>query len=483
MKEVDKIFKEKLENSGLNYKPEFWAEMEKVIENDKDKPMFWYFNTKVIGVLFLLLFAAIITSIGLLKDTNFKAQNIDSAKKLANAVDVAIQSPNTKNAKHTAEELNSIASSLKLKKSKDLVVPQVTPVASQTVKASVNNHEPFSPTASSHFVTSSSTNDKDILNSKGEKIALPHAKKESADLLTNEIKFTELFNENEDTKFLRTQKSLNESPSIANNYITRRHLFSISEGPKIDELLKTNFFTSASIKKRWHFSLKLAASFLDYSKESSIASLAIKQEEKTLRSSAYLIGVSANKGRWSITSGLNFLNLKEEVSYTSEVSTYSYDTSYSLLNPEFIQKVNGKWIGLVKREIDSTENISSNSICSSCPTSFTYIGVPLNLTYHLNIKKLVVFGELGITTNFAIRQRGYYSHKKDQLKAVNLKDQKVLSNVLFQSSYALGVKYPLRPRLNGFATLGQSRGLNSMIKSYDQKLVQNALTVGLEYKL
>jgi hypothetical protein len=80
---------------------------------------------------------------------------------------------------------------------------------------------------------------------------------------------------------------------------------------------------------------------------------------------------------------------------------YNYDTSYTLVNPNYGTTPSGKVIALIRKDIDSNYQSTSTSI-NTVRTTYQYFNIPLTLQYFIPYKKLCLELEVGMNHRFMI---------------------------------------------------------------------------------
>ena len=98
-----------------------------------------------------------------------------------------------------------------------------------------------------------------------------------------------------------------------------------------------------------------------------------------------------------------------------------------------------------------------------------------------------MFGELGFTTSFLQNQKGLYTINQGNVDGqivyeVGLLSADYLTNVLYQPHVSTGAKFTIFNNINVFTLYNYTISLNSIMKSYDQKLITHGLKFGIEYK-
>jgi hypothetical protein len=216
-------------------------------------------------------------------------------------------------------------------------------------------------------------------------------------------------------------------------------------------------------------------------------------KSEAINSVNYGINVGIKKGNWMLNSGLGILNLKEKTKYTRLVQDYDYITAPRMSNSNYTTTPRGTRVALVEqRNVDSTLNVSSESICNDCVIEFNYISVPLQVQYAYGKRKLRYFADVGVTFSLLQNANGDYASIRNEVtdsitssyvQIIDLQNSKVVSKALLQANASVGAKYWLTPKWSVWTSYGCGLGLNSMLGTYEQKPTIQNLRLGLEFKL
>ena len=236
------------------------------------------------------------------------------------------------------------------------------------------------------------------------------------------------------------------------------------------------------ISQSWLYYLALTSEYDWYTRNEN--KLLLKADEQTLNRAGYNLQFMALKNRWGIKAGIGLLQLAERTNYQSISKSYSIDTVYRLVNPNYGLSPTGNSIALIKKKLDTTTTVWNTVANPNAIAQFTYLKIPLMVNYEMGRKRFRFYFEAGLNTAIRVKQKGYYtSFENNQYHVVNLKNNDLSNSILFQSYAGFGVKYAIGKSLNMVGGYGFSKGLNSMVKGYVQKPNSQFFNLGLELKL
>ncbi len=126
-------------------------------------------------------------------------------------------------------------------------------------------------------------------------------------------------------------------------------------------------------------------------------------------------------------------------------NNYDYDTSYTLVNPNYGITPSGKVIALIRKNIDSNYLSTTHSI-NSVNTTYQYINIPLTLQYYIRYKKLCIEIEAGINQQFMIpsNSNGLKLSYENKFNMPSFSYQFIFGsgiNYAINNKYALGCRY------------------------------------------
>jgi len=437
MKDWDNIFKKGLENKGIQYKEEYWEEMENML-NSKNAKYIPSWSLKrgffLIGAILLLLFFT-----RLLFEGNYR-QTVSSMSKL-NPSTIEIEGG----------------------KKKDKIALKTD----SAPKTKVTSHHPNTHTIKSY----------PLINPNPE-LGGTDAQKEESKVkgYQSQIQFPILKNLKETGLFTpllfqskqRFPKQLLTPLYLGNNTIKER-------SPKESK-------TSSLEASKWFYYFGLNLEMLDYRK-ANYAGIQLKNQEAPQPSYEVNIFFTARKKKVRFGLGLGLKHLEEKTNYQELISNWSYDTSYVLIQRQHQQNPDGSWTALIKRNVDSTDHPTKLEHCNNCKTTFDYITIPANVQYELALKKWGLFGSLGITANILVKQQGLYTSKTGGFSVVDLNTTQEMKPLYFQSNIATGIRYKLGAGFSLKGSIGYQVSLNSTMRSFEQKPWFRTFGFGIEYKL
>jgi len=212
----------------------------------------------------------------------------------------------------------------------------------------------------------------------------------------------------------------------------------------------------------------------------------------TQNSFNYGVNVGVKRGNWMLTSGLGIVSLLEKTYYTELEEEYSYIQSPKISDINYTTTPRGTRVALVTQQtIDSTLSVSTRQVCEGCEVSFDYVSVPLNLQYNLGKRRLWYFAEVGVSASFLTSAKGTYATLKNanghltvrsSVQLVDLSTSDDVAKMLLYGNAAVGAKFWLTPSWNLWTSYGYGTGINSMLRSHQQKPRVQNIRLGVEIK-
>lgn len=117
---------------------------------------------------------------------------------------------------------------------------------------------------------------------------------------------------------------------------------------------------------------------------------------------------------------------------------YNYDTSYTLVNPNYGITPSGKAIALIRKDIDSSYQSTEHSVNTSKNT-YQYINIPLTVQYFIPYKKLNIEIEAGMNHLFMIPSN------LNNLK-LNYENKFEVPSYSYQFIFGSGVNYAMNTK-------------------------------------
>jgi len=237
-----------------------------------------------------------------------------------------------------------------------------------------------------------------------------------------------------------------------------------------------------------HYFMSVYAGNFAYAKQKVSSELYhIQTDEIPFRVTNYGLDFGVQLGDWALKLGLGQTVIRENTNYKSFTYATTYDTSYAIIKRTYTTTPSGNNISLIKKEIKATTDSSVFTSCKDCETRISYVNVPLVVQYQKSFNRFKLFGELGFTTSFLQNQKGLYTINQGNVDGqivyeVGLLSADYLTNVLYQPHVSTGAKFTMFNNINVFTLYNYTISLNSIMKSYDQKLITHGLKFGIEYK-
>ena len=169
-----------------------------------------------------------------------------------------------------------------------------------------------------------------------------------------------------------------------------------------------------------------------------------------------------------VGSGISITAYGENVKYTPRsIEKISYDTIYSTSSslPPTIS---------VNEDIEK----DSNGKVANGKTSFSYVEIPLNVGYDIELlKKIQLTTTIGLSTGLLAHKKGKYYHNGEVVKANN-------KNFVFNYQLGLGIKYALSENIDFIGTSFISYNITNMstYSSVTKKYATRKIKLGIAYK-
>lgn len=204
----------------------------------------------------------------------------------------------------------------------------------------------------------------------------------------------------------------------------------------------------------------------------------------------YGINMRASKRGFSLSIGTGIRQWTERTHYTREIDHYTFDSSFRLINRNFIKRPDGTYAALVRKQIDTTSHTTTAEfICQDCPVTFRYITVPVAIHYEFGRGKWLGFTEAGMTFSFLSKSSGEYSvqwqnetGKTPGMRTDDLSG-KDMSPMVMQAGLTAGISYRIHPFLSINGQFSYQRSMNSMMNLYRQESDFYGVGLGLEWKV
>lgn len=205
---------------------------------------------------------------------------------------------------------------------------------------------------------------------------------------------------------------------------------------------------------------------------------------------AYRYGINgaAYKNNWKINLGLGATQMREQNTYVAQEYSYTYDTSYALVDRNFDQTPTGRNRALIAQKVEvSSVDSTEYAICESCKTTFSYIDIPLSVQYQFGKSRMKFIGEIGGGLSILTRANGYYTlaHTLGENGSyeVGPVEKTDLNRVLYNGNAALGLSYRINSKLTMYSSYGMRWYQTSMTKNYEQVPILRGIRIGVELRL
>ena len=198
--------------------------------------------------------------------------------------------------------------------------------------------------------------------------------------------------------------------------------------------------------------------------------------EKTSSAMDYGLSLRLSRGSFSLLTGFGSRQWTEQTNYVSPYEHYTFDTTLKMVNREYIQRPDGSYFALVRKQIDTVSRYTTDTVyCPDCNVNFRYITVPVSFQYAFRYRRWSCFASAGINFSFLSGVSGAYSVEwQDEAgKTPGMRTQDApglfLNKVWMQADLGLGVRYYFRHNVSLSGQVVYQRGLNSLMRNYDQQ--------------
>lgn len=212
--------------------------------------------------------------------------------------------------------------------------------------------------------------------------------------------------------------------------------------------------------------------------------------EKVNNAKEYGLQLRLDYQRFSLLGGLGFKQWSEQTNYVSQLDHYTYDTSFRLIQRNYQQRPDGSYIALLEAQYDTASHYTTDTVSNpNARVDFRYITLPIQLQYTLGFGRFEYFAGAGLTFNILSSHQGQYSTawKVESGKApemmLNNPAKLFVNRSFIQMNMLLGMRYCLNRKLALEAQLNYQRGLSSIMKNYNQQMDAFGVKAGLNVKL
>lgn len=447
MKNIDDIFKNNLDNHGLSYNEAHWEDMEELLDKEpKKKPLlYWrYLVAFFLGIGVCLIAVLLVPT----KKTNQVGVNNSKAK-------IILTDKQEKQVDSLTKNKSIINSNEANQKEPFVSVNSAQMIGTRTTPLSKILNEP------SYFSPGNPISNNSQINSVVENNSIQTLEEAIPNVL--DLKLWQL----------NLKKNFEAEASMA------IHCSSCKLKPIAKQTLVTD---SIKPKQQWSYFMSFTTQYDRYERENN--NNALKKDEQTLNRLGYNISIAFREQHWGFRTGIGLLRLAENTNYRSVNSSYSVDTVYRMVNPNFGVSPTGNTVALIKRQLDTTTTQWTTVKSPNAKVQFSYIKVPMIASFAWGNKGVRLYFDAGLSAAIRVKNSGTYTqYENGHYSLTNLKANNITNPVLFQTYTAIGVSVKLTKYLNITNSYGVSKGLNSMMKGYVQKPNTKFINFGLELKL
>ena len=196
----------------------------------------------------------------------------------------------------------------------------------------------------------------------------------------------------------------------------------------------------------------------------------------------YLASFSASKKHWGFTTGLEYYNYQEQNNYKNTTKSYTYDTSYNMVNAMYATTPKGTRIALISRRIDTLESQRLQTVNTSL--GLHYLNIPLHVFYSAKLGKFSLQFEAGLNAGFLIGKTGTYTNLIQGNYTVHAaKGSNVFSPLLNQTYIGLGCSYPLYKQFSLQGNINMLKGMGAFMTGSSSALNRKGFGLGVVYRL
>lgn len=155
------------------------------------------------------------------------------------------------------------------------------------------------------------------------------------------------------------------------------------------------------------------------------------------------LNATSIKGMFCYSFGLSFGTIHENLNYSGEQINYTYDTSYTLVNPDY--RGAGAAVWLIHRQVDSFEHtIINNDISGHKQNIFRYLEIPLSIGFHYSWWQIDLKAMAGFSMLYAPKPRGFYLNEEGS-QLVEIRNYG--NSLAIFPMVGLNISYPIASKL------------------------------------
>jgi cytoskeletal protein RodZ len=441
MNNLDDLFKNKLEHNGLEFQEEYWNEMEELIDSDNKKKR-----------RFVLFFSGLfVILIGCVMGLLYSGNNENHAVLFSTPAASSETNTNTRNNPDNKAILENKLDNVDKNK------PSTSDKPTQKTKPS--QHAGISETKQTEFNTNTQSKKPiSILTASTESRA--NNRMDWSNGIETDDKDHLLF---VDFIKLSTSKIVLEQilPHTCKNY---------AHGLKLDPIKPKE-------KVNWVYQIGLH-SLYNLNSRSSLNT----NNENSKNSFGYLASFSASKKHWGFTTGLEYYKYQEQNNYKNTTKSYTFDTSYYMVNAMYASTPKGTRIALISRRIDTLESQRLQTVNTSL--GLQYINIPLHVFYATKLGKISLQFEAGLNAGFLIGKTGTYTHLiQGNYVVQTAKGSNAISPFLSQTYIGLGCSYPIYKQFSLQGNINVLKGMGAFMPGGSSTLNRKGFGLGVVYRL
>jgi hypothetical protein len=195
-----------------------------------------------------------------------------------------------------------------------------------------------------------------------------------------------------------------------------------------------------------------------------------------------LASFSANKKHWGFTTGLEYCKYQELNNYSNNTKSYTFDTSYNMVNAMYATTPKGTRIALISRIIDTLASQRLEAVNASL--GLHYLNIPLHVLYTTKLGKFSLKFEAGLNAGFLFRETGTYTNLiQGNYVVKTAKGSNEFSPILSQSYLGLACSYPLYKQFSLQANVNMLNSMGTYMQGSLSKLNRKGFGLGVVYRL
>lgn len=268
---------------------------------------------------------------------------------------------------------------------------------------------------------------------------------------------------------------------------------------KTTTLLKSDEHANSSVTllkspypKRWSLYVSPFIEYANYTYNRDLSfpyrdEIGNLENSNAISSVNYGVNLRAQRGKWSLSTGLLLNRLQEKTNFNKINTYYEYEKALKLVEPDYSSTSGGTRVALLQEVIvDSTQVSEESTPCEDCLNDISYVSIPLSLRYNFNKARLTYFGEIGGLISFARSSKGDFAIANPETGLVEVRSVNAtndLNAVLTSITATVGVDYRISTRISAWSSVGVRNGITSMYQNSNHVIRNTSLNLGVSYRI